>query len=115
MNDFKEKIYNLIVDTSKEEINYENFTRINNWPEISFYDEDTDRTHYEILGTENCSIISITDEYIEIVSGDEWQEPHLMQIELYEDELMVTTNQPHEFLVGMDYDEIVSILEEDTN
>ena len=53
MNDFKEKIYNLIVDTSKEEINYENFTRIN--------------------------------------------------------------NQPHEFLVGMDYDEIVSILEEDTN
>lgn len=107
MNEFKEKIYDLIIDLSNEEILYENFTSIYNWPEISYYDEDSDIRDYEALGVDNCSIIDITDYYIELTCGGDCQEPHKVRIELLSEQLTVTSCEPYEFLSGLDYDELI--------
>lgn len=110
MNDFKEKINELIINYDNEEIMYENFSNIYNWPEVSYYDEDSDTIDYQLLGTENCSIIDIAEDYIEITCGGDCQEPHLIRIELLEGELAITTSEPHEFLSGMDYEEVIEEL-----
>lgn len=110
MNDFKEKINELIVNYNSEEIMYEKFSNIYNWPEVSYYDEDSDTMDYDLLGTENCSIINITDNYMEVTCGGDCQEPHLVRIELLDGELAVTSSEPHEFLSGMDYEEIIQEL-----
>jgi len=111
MNEFKEKINDLIIDYQNEEIMYDNFTIIYNWPEISYYDEETDFNDYQSLGTENCSITDLTDAYIELTCGGDLQESHLIRIELLDGELAVTSCEPHEFLGGMDYDEVIQELE----
>ncbi len=110
MNDFKEQLYQLLINEQAEEIMYENFKLIYNWPELSYYDEEADSTSYEYLNTDNCSIIDICDEYLEAIAGGDIQKPHLVRVELLSGELTVTTYEPHEFLSGMDYDEIVEEL-----
>ena len=110
MNDFKEKINDLIINYQEEEIMYENLAIIYNWPELSYYDEDTDTTNYEILSTNDCAIIDLTDEYMEVICGGGAQSPHLVRVELLEGELAITAYDPHEFLSGMDYEEIVEEL-----
>lgn len=112
MNEFKEKIMNLIIDLTSQEINYENLTTIYNWPEITFYDEeDEDNNNSEALDIENCSILSITDEYMEVIAGGDWQQPHIVRIEDINGELAVTSCKSHEFYSGMEYDEIIKELE----
>ena len=110
MNELKEKLYDLIVDYSNEEIMFDNFQLIFNWPEVSYYDEDTDDTDYQLLGTENCSVIDLSEDYVELTCGGDCQEPHLVRIELLNGELTVTSYEQHEFLSGMEYDEIIEEL-----
>lgn len=110
MNEFKEKLSDLIIDYQNEEILYGNFAIIYNWPEISYYDEDNDSNDYQPLGTENCSIIDMTETYIELTCGGDLQESHLIRIELLDGELAVTSYEQHEFLEGMDYDEVIQEL-----
>lgn len=110
MTEFQEKIFELIIDENNQEIMYERLTMIYNWPEISFYDEDNDTSDCQSLGTENCSIIDLTDSYVELTCGDDYQEPHLIRIQLLSGELSVTSCEQHEFLSGMEYDEIIEEL-----
>lgn len=112
MNEFKESLYELLIEGNDGEINYNHFANnIPNWPEISFYDEDIQDMHYESLGTDNCAIISIDEDCIELVSGNDYQEPHLIKIEFQNSELTVVYFEPHEFIAGMDYDEIEEALQ----
>lgn len=110
MNEFKEKIYELIIDSENQEINFENLTTIYNWPDITFYDEDADSSTSEGLDTENSSITDITDDYIEVTCGGDWQDCHLVRIELLDGELSVTSCEAHEFLTGLDYEELIEEL-----
>ena len=58
MSDFKEKIYELIIDEENQELNFEDFGyNIQKWPEITYYNEEDDCMEYEVLGIENISLI----------------------------------------------------------
>jgi hypothetical protein len=110
--EFKEKIYELIVDEDNQELNFENLSYyIQKWPEISYYNEEEDSMQYESLGTDNCSIVEIGDDYLELISGNEYQNPHLVRIEMFSGELSATYYKPSDFLIGLDYDEVVQILQ----
>ncbi len=110
MNDFKEKIEELIIDHQEQELNFDRLTLIYNWPELSYYDEDTDNTKYEYLQTDNCAIITLDENHMTIVCGGDTQEPHMLNIELLSGELAVTTYEPCDIYRGMDYEEVVEIL-----
>lgn len=110
MNEFKEKIYDLIINIEKSEIIFENFLLIYNWPEISYYDEETDNRDYHELGVENCSITDLSDNCIVLTCGGDCQEPHMVRIELLSGELAVTSCEPHEFLSGLEYEEVLEEL-----
>jgi len=112
MNEFKEKIFELIIDEINQELNFENLSYyIQKWPEIHYYNEEEDSMQYETLGTDNCSVIEINDDYMEIVAGNEYQTPHLLRVELCYGELSATYYEPSEFLVGLDFEEIMNILQ----
>jgi len=112
MNEFKEKIFELIVDESNQELNFENLSYyIQRWPEITYYNEDDDSMQYETLGTDNCSITEINDDYMELIAGNEYQTPHLVKIELCSGELSATYYEPSDFLVGLDFEEVIDILQ----
>ena len=112
MSDFKEKIYELIIDEENQELNFEDFGyNIQKWPEITYYNEEDDCMEYEVLGIENISLIEITDEYIELISGNDYQTPHLVRIELCSGVLTATYFEPSEFLVGLDFEEVLEQLQ----
>ncbi len=110
MNEFKELLYDLLIDDVNQEIWFDKLTSIYNWPEISYYDEEEDSRDYEPLGVENCSIIDITDDYLEITCGGDTQEPHMVRVTLLDGELSITSCEPHEFLEGIDYEEFLDEL-----
>ena len=84
---------------------------IQKWPEITYYNEEDDCMEYEVLGIENISLIEITDEYIELISGNDYQTPHLVRIELCSGVLTATYFEPSEFLVGLDFEEVLEQLQ----
>ena len=112
MNEFKEKIFEIIIDEVNQELNFDRLAyNVQSWPEVSYYNEDDNNMEYQTLGADNCSIIIIQDDYMEIVAGGDYQRPHLVRIELGEGELTATYFEPSEFLTGMDYEEIVELLQ----
>jgi len=110
MNEFKTLLWDLLIDESEGEILYENLSNIYNWPEINLYDYESENYTSETLDIENCSIIEVNDECLEVVCGGDTQQPHLVKIELINGELVVVSCESHEFLTGYDYDELVNIL-----
>jgi len=108
MNDLKEKLYELIIDEENQELNFDDFSyHVQRWPEITYYNEEEDSMQYETLGTGNCSIIEINDDFIELVTGDEYQTPHLVRIEMCSGELTATYYEPSDFFVGLDFEEVI--------
>lgn len=111
MSEFKEQLNELLIDGNDNQINYKNFSNsIHNWPEISFYDSEKEEMHYESLGTDNCEITDIGEDYIELVSCNDYQDPHLVRIEDHGGELTVIYFEPHDFIVGLDFEEILDLL-----
>jgi len=112
MNELKEKLFEVIIDTNNQELNFDGLNNyVQKWPEIYYYNEEDDRMDYEILGIENCSIIEITDEYVELITGGDYQKPHLVKIEICSGELTATYFEPHDFLYGMDFEEVLEALQ----
>ena len=112
MNEFKERIFSIIIDEELQELNFDKFAyNVQSWPEISYYDEDDNNMEYELLGTDNLSIILIDDDFMEIVSGNDYQKPHLVRIEMCSGELTATYFEQSEFLSGMDYEEVIEALQ----
>lgn len=112
MSELKEKIYELIIDNENQELNFEDLSyNVQRWPEITYYNEEDDSMQYETLGVTNCSIVEINDDYIELITGDEYQTPHLVRIEICSGELTTTYYEPSDFFVGLDFDEVVEILQ----
>ncbi len=111
MNELKEKIYEIIIDLENEELTFDNLSyNVQKWPEISIYTED-EELESQILGLENCSIIEINDDYMELIAGDDYQSPHLVRIELCSGELTATYFEPSENIIGLDYDEVMELLQ----
>ncbi len=111
MNELKEKIYELIIDEENQELVFDNLSyNVQKWPEISFYNED-EELEYQTLGIDNCSIIEINDDFIELIAGDNYQSPHLVRLEMCSGELTATYFEPSDFIVGLDFEEIVDLLQ----
>ena len=112
MQELKEKTYELIIDVENQELTFEDLAyNVQKWPEVTYYDEENNSMNYDILGTDNCSIIEINDDYIELIAGNDYQTPHLVRIELCSGELTATYFEPSEFLIGLDFEEVVEKLQ----
>lgn len=111
MNELKEKIYDLIINTDSQELNFDNLSyNVQKWPDISIYNEE-EELEYQTLGTENCSIVEINEDFIEIITGDNFQSPHLVRLEICSGELTATYFEPSDFIVGLDYDEVMELIQ----
>ena len=49
--------------------------------------------------------------YIELITANDYQTPHLVRIELCSNELTSTYYEPSEFLIGLDFEDVVDFLQ----
>ncbi len=111
MSELKDMVLELIIDTENCELKFDNLSyNVQKWPEISIYNED-EELEYQVLSLENCDIIEINDDYIELIAGGEYQSPHLVRIEVCAGELTATYFEPANFITGLDYDEVLELLQ----
>ena len=113
MNEFKEKLQELIIDMDNQELIFDDLSsHVQKWPEISFYNEDDNSMEYEALGLENCVIVEISDDFLEVIAGSDYQTPHLVRIEFYSGDLIATYFEPNtDSVSGMDFEEVIHILQ----